>query len=516
MNVYSNTGEILFQGIQVWSPNRKDTINVLENSGTLTIDYLIDRSSRSDGYVLGLTHVVNVQANTGTINLHDVIKSGLTGYGIDTQVNIGNNGSLANVQGTINLANQAAHYGLAVDAHNNSAPGPQWMVDASHAAIGDLALNYANINAPSPYLDTFSKLQLYPSAGSTVAITQELPFYRQEVHGAGGSNTLIGPNFGTFWSLTGIDSGFIAMVFPYQRQLDWTGVQSLVGGVGDDTFVFAAGSVTGLVNGGGGFNTLHYNLPPTPFTVDLANGVAPLVSGPVSNIQAVFPSTNAKPTLSINSVELAEGNIGTTSFVFTVTLSFDPTDPVTVTVNTTDGTATLADGDYEAVTNLVLTFNPGGPLAQSVTVLVKGDTKNEPNESLLVVLSGATGATIASGQGTGTILNDDVDVPPAPTLKIAGPAAGVRRKPCRSRSRSTRPRVSRQAPPRWPMRRPASVWPSIGETETTKRSSLPPATQRDPSPICIRPPVHSPSVPPLPPNPVKPAAPPLSRFPSPQ
>jgi hypothetical protein len=132
------------------------------------------------------------------------------------------------------------------------------------------------------------------------------------------------------------------------------------------------------------------------------------------------------PTLKIDTVTLAEGNAGTTAFVFTVTLSFDPSDPVRVIVNTADGTATVADHDYQAIANLVLTFNPGGPLSQTVTVLAGGDTMVEPDETFLVNLSSPVGATILSGQGMGTMLNDDVDIPTGPVLSLAGPAVGVR------------------------------------------------------------------------------------------
>ncbi len=42
-----------------------------------------------------------------------------------------------------------------------------------------------------------------------------------------------------------------------------------------------------------------------------------------------------------------------------------------------------------------------------VTVNVLGNTVVEPNETFVVNLSGATGATILDSQGVGTISNDD-------------------------------------------------------------------------------------------------------------
>src|SRR5690606_25554291 len=81
--------------------------------------------------------------------------------------------------------------------------------------------------------------------------------------------------------------------------------------------------------------------------------------------------------------------------------------PVTVTVNTVGDSATTADGDFQGITDLVLTFLPGTPLSQNVVVQVTGDTKAELDEIFTVVLSNPTNAKILDGEGVGTILNDD-------------------------------------------------------------------------------------------------------------
>src|SRR5213596_2817409 len=117
------------------------------------------------------------------------------------------------------------------------------------------------------------------------------------------------------------------------------------------------------------------------------------------------PSVNVTPTLAINDVSQNEGNSGTTPFVFTVSLSSSSSLTITVTYATADGTATTADNDYVAA-NGTLTFNPGDT-TKTITVNVNGDTKFESNETFFVNLSGATNATIADGQGQGTIVNDD-------------------------------------------------------------------------------------------------------------
>jgi len=85
--------------------------------------------------------------------------------------------------------------------------------------------------------------------------------------------------------------------------------------------------------------------------------------------------------LTIENVSLAEGNSGTTSFVFTVSLLQASRQTVTVDYATADGTAMKAGKDYQK-TSGTLTFNPG-EVSQPVTVLVNGDTKVEPDETVL-------------------------------------------------------------------------------------------------------------------------------------
>ena len=110
-----------------------------------------------------------------------------------------------------------------------------------------------------------------------------------------------------------------------------------------------------------------------------------------------------EPTISIEDVTQTEGDSGTTDFTFTLSLS-NPTDfPITIDYTTADGTATAADGDY-VPTSGTLDFNDG----MTITVPVRGDTKLEPDETFSVVLSNASNAIIADGQGVATIRNDDV------------------------------------------------------------------------------------------------------------
>jgi len=124
------------------------------------------------------------------------------------------------------------------------------------------------------------------------------------------------------------------------------------------------------------------------------------------------------PTLSINDVSANEGNSGTTTFTFTVSLSSPaPAGGVTFDIATADSTATVADNDYVAKGLTAQTIAAGAQTYQ-FTVDVNGDATVEPNETFLVNVTNVTGATMADGQGVGTIQNDD-----SPTVSISDVSA---------------------------------------------------------------------------------------------
>ena len=127
-----------------------------------------------------------------------------------------------------------------------------------------------------------------------------------------------------------------------------------------------------------------------------------------SGSAAVTCSGPSTPTISIDDVSLAEGNAGTTNFIFTVSLSASaPAGGVTFDIATADGTATTANNDYVARSLTGQTI-PAGSSSYSFTVLVNGDTAIEVNESFQVNLTNVVGATLGEHtSGLGTIINDD-------------------------------------------------------------------------------------------------------------
>jgi hypothetical protein len=116
------------------------------------------------------------------------------------------------------------------------------------------------------------------------------------------------------------------------------------------------------------------------------------------------PSTPL-PTISVNDTAVVEGNAGTTTATFTISLSAASTQTVTVKRVTANTTA-LAPGDYTALASATVTFGPG-ETSKTVSVTVNGDTLREGNETFRLNLSGAKNATLADTSATATIIDDE-------------------------------------------------------------------------------------------------------------
>jgi len=142
---------------------------------------------------------------------------------------------------------------------------------------------------------------------------------------------------------------------------------------------------------------------------DSRNGIAT----PRIDLLTGLDALGGTRTLAINDVSLVEGNAGTSTATFTVSLSAAAFSTVTVNYQTADGTA-ASSSDFVA-TSGTLTFT-AGQTSQTFGVVVNGDTTVESNESFAVNLSAATGASISDSQGFGTIVDDDTGAFTDPTV----------------------------------------------------------------------------------------------------
>ena len=197
---------------------------------------------------------------------------------------------------------------------------------------------------------------------------------------------------------------------------------------GADSFSGSSGTVTFA----DGSNTATVTVDPTADSVYELDETVILTVGSGSGYSAGSPGAatgtiandDAKPTLNIGDRIAFEGTGGgTTNFTFTVTKTRNTEVPVTVQFQTVDGITNPATGgascgsgkDYISQ-NGTLTFpvSGTGSTSQTITIAVCRDATPETNETFFVELSNPTEATIADGEGRGTIQNDDAPPPLVP------------------------------------------------------------------------------------------------------
>ena len=145
--------------------------------------------------------------------------------------------------------------------------------------------------------------------------------------------------------------------------------------------------------------------PDETFFLNLSNPTnADIIDG---QGQATIIDDDGLPSLTVGDASLTEGDSGSQAMTFQVHLSPAAAQTVQVQYATADGTAT-AGSDYTAASG-TLTFAPG-ETSKTVTVNILGDTVDEDNETFTLNLSNPSNATIADGQGTGTITDDDTSL----------------------------------------------------------------------------------------------------------
>jgi|GEM_PF-1074263 len=144
-----------------------------------------------------------------------------------------------------------------------------------------------------------------------------------------------------------------------------------------------------------------------PSLVARAWGFAPLGSTPTVQFAA---ATGSQP----------EGNSSTSSYVLTVILSAEPTATATVQVAVdAAGSTAASSSDYTFTTPQTLTFGPGQPLSQSLTVTVNGDATVEPDETLRLLLQSPSGPIALGTPTVHTLTIANEDVAPASALNFA-------------------------------------------------------------------------------------------------
>jgi hypothetical protein len=222
----------------------------------------------------------NIQNLIGT-QTNDAFAFGRAAYLDGTIDGQGGNNSLNYTQSaasvSVNLQTGAASY---VNYQNGTAPQPGGITNIQNFVGGPGSSNtLIGPNTPSTWTLT----------GATSGTVNAFIFSGfQDLTGGMTANSLIGANTPNTWTITGPNSGTV-------NAFTFSAFQSLTGRAAADTFVFQpGGSIAASVDGGDGSNTLDYSHYTGNITVDLALNLGSLVNqgatGSVFHIARVIGS----------------------------------------------------------------------------------------------------------------------------------------------------------------------------------------------------------------------------------
>lgn len=133
--------------------------------------------------------------------------------------------------------------------------------------------------------------------------------------------------------------------------------------------------------------------------------------GTLSSAVLTIADDDPTPSISIDDVSIVEGNSGTKTAEFTLTLSAASGRFIVFTANTMSLTAS-AGSDFQG-TLFIVGFDPG-TTSKKIGLTIFSDNTFEDDETFVLNLGNPLDVTIARGQGLGTIINDD----PIPTISI--------------------------------------------------------------------------------------------------
>jgi hypothetical protein len=283
------------------NPPSHSIVNVDDSADTTTRTVSLDTVTMLHGRITGLapaaitytyfdTNNITIQTGTGGATVN-VLATGtpvnLIGHSLNTTINVGDAGSVQQILGPLTITNPPSYTTVNVD---DSADGAARTVSQDTVSIG--GVDYGRITGLAPaailykYPDTSSVAIQTGTGGATV----NLLAIGKPINVIGNPSAPIslfsaGANI---WAITGHNAGTLT-TYPFVGPVTFSGTANLLGGNGDDAFVFVdGGSVDGTIDGGGGTNTLDYsNGFSGNVIVDLQTGFATGVGGGIANIQNV-------------------------------------------------------------------------------------------------------------------------------------------------------------------------------------------------------------------------------------
>ncbi|MBW4598802.1 MAG: tandem-95 repeat protein [Calothrix sp. FI2-JRJ7] len=128
-------------------------------------------------------------------------------------------------------------------------------------------------------------------------------------------------------------------------------------------------------------------------------------SGTTTSAVGTIKNDDTKPVISVGDAYSREGK---STLEIPVGLSNVSDEQVTVDYIVTDGTATVANGDYTPGASVAVVFAPG-EISKTISIPINNDDTFETNETFFVELKDPTNGTISTtaNKATAKIINDD-------------------------------------------------------------------------------------------------------------
>lgn len=247
-----------------------DTVTEAAGAGTDSFDF----SAATAGVVFSKAATISAKSGVNSVSGAN-IESAIGGNGNDALVSAAANtwNIMANNAGTLN-----ATFSFSNIENLTGGASTDTVVLGDRVGIsGNLVLgagaNTLNYSAYTTAVNVNLQTKAVTNVGWVTGVTS--------VVGGAGSDTLIGPNAATAWTITANDGGKAGAVA-------FSAFENLTGGTLNDTFTFSNGnSVSGTIDGGGGINTLNYAAYTTAVNVNLLLKQATAVANGISNIRNV-------------------------------------------------------------------------------------------------------------------------------------------------------------------------------------------------------------------------------------
>ncbi len=264
----------------------------------------------------------------------------------------------------------------------------------------------------------------------------------QSFVGTDTTDTLIGTNANSTWSITGTDAGTVG-------SYSFAGFPNLIGGTGNDNFKFVSpGTLSGAINGGGGEDTITGDNNDDSFTVAGTNSgfIATILPNGFSNIENLAGGTGNNTFAFVNGGSIA-GNLFGGSGTNTIADSYYGSP---ITVNLAAKTATGISGTWAKVTSFVGTNTSDlliGANASSTWTIIGANTGTvgvysfaglanlqggtSGNDTFAFAAGSSVSGTVTGGGGTNTFDFSafgspvTVDLQTATATSIAGTWANI-------------------------------------------------------------------------------------------